>query len=88
MRRNYSPLPRGTTASVLRLLFPEDDTQRKFGLQEALLAQYFGQCLDSSTVFTGGAKHLKLWGQESASGCLGEELLKHAVPGTEVLSKE
>lgn len=88
MRRNYSPLPRGTTASVLRLLFPEDDTQRKFGLQEALLAQYFGQCLDSSTVFTGGAKYLKLWGQESASGCLGEELLKHAVPGTEVLSKE
>ena len=88
MRKNYSPLPRGTTASVLRLLFPEDDTQRKFGLQETLLAQYLGQCLDSSTVFTGGAKQLKLWGQESASGCLGEELLKHAVPGTEVPSKE
>ncbi|KAG8220912.1 DNA ligase/mRNA capping enzyme [Butyriboletus roseoflavus] len=82
LRRNYSPLPRGTTASVLRLLFPEDDTPRKYGLQETLLARYLGQCLDSSTVFTGGAKHLKVWSQESASGCLGEELLKYAVPGT------
>ncbi|KAF8449063.1 DNA ligase/mRNA capping enzyme [Boletus edulis BED1] len=83
LRRNYSPLPRGATASVLRLLFPEDDTQRKFGLQETLLAQYLGQCLDSSTVFTRDAKQLKAWSQESASGCLGEELLKYAVPGTE-----
>lgn len=73
---------------MLRHLFPEDDTQRKFGLQEALLAQYLGQCLDSSTVFTGSAEHLKVWGQEAASGCLGEELLKYAVPGTEVPSKE
>lgn len=88
LRRDYSPLPRGTTASVLRLLFPEDDTPRKFGLQETLLAQYLGQCLDSSTVFTGGAKHLKVWSLESASGCLGEELLKYAVPGTEVHSTE
>lgn len=88
MRRNHSPLPRGTTASVLRLLFPEDDTPRKFGLQETLLAQYLGQCLDSSTVFTGGAKYLKAWSQGSASGCLGEEILKYAVPGTEVPSKE
>ena len=69
---------------MLRLLFPEDDTQRKFGLQEALLAQYLGQCLDSSTVFTGGAKQLRAWSQESASGCLGGELVKYAVPGTEV----
>lgn len=88
LRRNYYPLPRGTTASVLRLLFPEDDTPRKFGLQETLLARYLGQCLDSSTVFTGSTKHLKVWSQESASGCLGEELLKYAVPGTEVPSKE
>lgn len=73
---------------MLRLLFPEDDTQRKFGLQETLLAQYLGQCLDSSIVFTRGAKHLKSWSQESASGCLGEELLKYAVPGSEVPSKE
>ena len=73
---------------MLRLLFPEDDTQRKFGLQETFLVQYLGQCLDSSTVFTRGAKHLKGWSQESASGCLGEELLKYAVPGTEVPSKE
>jgi len=89
LRKNYSPLPRGTTASVLRLLFPEDDTQRKFGLQETLLAQYLGQCLDSSTVFTSGsAKRLKVWNQESASGCLGQELLRYVVPGTEVLSEE
>ncbi|KAI9464174.1 DNA ligase/mRNA capping enzyme [Boletus coccyginus] len=83
LRKNYSPLPRGTTASVLRLLFPEDDTQRKFGLQETLLAQYLGQCLDSSTVFTGSAKRLKVWSQESASGCLGQELLRYVMPGTE-----
>ena len=73
---------------MLRLLFPEDDTQRKFGLQETLLAQHLGQCLDSSTVFTGGAKQLKAWNHEPASGCLGEELLKYAVPGTEVPSKD
>ena len=73
---------------MLRLLFPEDDTQRKFGLQETLLAQHLGQCLDSSTVFTGGAKQLKAWNHEPASSCLGEELLKYAVPGTEVPSKD
>ncbi|KAG9312953.1 DNA ligase/mRNA capping enzyme [Chiua virens] len=83
LRRNYSPLPRGTTASVMRLLFPEDDTQRKFGLQETLLAQHLGHCLDSSRVFTSDAKHLKVWNKQSGSGCLGEELLKYAVSGTE-----
>ncbi|KAF9245263.1 DNA ligase/mRNA capping enzyme [Melanogaster broomeanus] len=83
LRRTYAPLPRGTTASVLRLLFPEDDTQRRYDLQETRLAQYLGQCLDSSTVFTGGAKQLKSWCKDFSSGCLGEELLKYAVPGTE-----
>ncbi|KAF9221357.1 DNA ligase/mRNA capping enzyme [Gyrodon lividus] len=86
LKINYSPLPRGTTASVLRLLFPEDDAQRKYDLQETRLAQYLGQCLDSSTVFTRGAEQLHNWCKDSASGCLGEELLRYAVPGTEVPS--
>ncbi|KIK91527.1 hypothetical protein PAXRUDRAFT_149334 [Paxillus rubicundulus Ve08.2h10] len=83
LKGHYSPLPRGTTASVLRLLFPEDDTERKYNLQETRLAQHLGQCLDSSTVFTGGATKLRSWCKDSASGCLGEELVKYAVPGTE-----
>lgn len=83
LRRDYSPLPRGTTAIVLRLLFPEEDTPRKYGLQEARLASYLGSCLDSSTVFTRDTRKLKSWSKESFSGCLGEELLKFATPGTE-----
>ncbi|KAH7890733.1 DNA ligase/mRNA capping enzyme [Phlebopus sp. FC_14] len=83
LRSKYTPLPRGTTTSVLRLLFPEDDTQRKYDLQETRLAQYLGECLDSSTVFTKDAAKLKSWRNESSSGCLGQEILKYAVPGTE-----
>lgn len=83
LRKDYSPLPRGTTATVLRLLFPEEDTPRKYDLQEARLASYLGGCLDSSTVFTRDTRKLKSWSKESFSGCLGEELLKFAVPGTE-----
>ncbi|KAF8845163.1 DNA ligase/mRNA capping enzyme [Paxillus ammoniavirescens] len=81
LREHYSPLPRGITASVLRLLFPEDDTERKYDLQETRLAQHLGQCLDSSIVFTSDAKKLQSWCKDSASGCLGAELLKYAVPG-------
>ncbi|KAI5999562.1 DNA ligase/mRNA capping enzyme [Pisolithus albus] len=83
LRRDYSPLPRGTTAIILRLLFPEEDMPRKYGLQEARLASYLGGCLDSSTVFTRDTRKLKSWSKESSSGCLGEELLKFATPGTE-----
>ncbi|KIJ62038.1 hypothetical protein HYDPIDRAFT_42295 [Hydnomerulius pinastri MD-312] len=83
LRGKYSPLPRGTTASVFRLLFPEDDTQRKYDLQETRLAQSLAQCLDSSTVFARDAARLKDWCKERASGCLGEELLKYSVPETE-----
>ncbi|KAI6125420.1 DNA ligase/mRNA capping enzyme [Pisolithus croceorrhizus] len=83
LRRDYSPLPRGTTATILRLLFPEEDTPRKYGLQESRLASYLGGCLDSSTVFMRDARKLKSWSKESFSGCLGEELLKFAIPGTE-----
>ncbi|KAI6112701.1 DNA ligase/mRNA capping enzyme [Pisolithus sp. B1] len=83
LRRDYLPLPRGTTATILRFLFPEEDTPRKYGLQEARLAIYLGSCLDSSTVFTRDTRKLKSWSKESFSGCLGEELLKFAIPGTE-----
>ncbi|KIM61319.1 hypothetical protein SCLCIDRAFT_16155 [Scleroderma citrinum Foug A] len=83
LRDRYPPLPRGTTAHVLRLLFPEEDTPRKYDLQEARLAYYLGECLDSSTVFTRDTKQLKSWSKERFSGCLGEELLKFAVSGTE-----
>lgn len=84
LRDRYSPLPRGTTAHVLCFLFPEEDTPRKYDLQEARLASYLGECLDSSTVFSRDTKQLKSWSTECFSGCLGEELLKFAVPGTEV----
>ncbi|KAG6334189.1 hypothetical protein ID866_4904 [Astraeus odoratus] len=83
LRNKYAPLPRGTTATVLRLLFPEEDTPRKYDLQEARLAHFLCDCLDSSTVSTRDAKQLKNWSKERFSGSLGEELLKLSVPGTE-----
>ena len=68
LHSQFAPLPEGTTAICLRLLFPEDDIARKYDIQEprmtTLLAKVFG--LDMSK-FEG-------WQHEEASGCLGDEL--------------
>lgn len=68
LHSQFAPLPEGTTAICLRLLFPEDDIARKYDIQEprmtTLLAKSFG--LDMSK-FEG-------WQHEETSGCLGDEL--------------
>ncbi|KJA15564.1 hypothetical protein HYPSUDRAFT_101902, partial [Hypholoma sublateritium FD-334 SS-4] len=68
LHSQFAPLPEGTTAICLRLLFPEDDITRKYDIQEprmtTLLAKSFG--LDMSK-FEG-------WQHEETSGCLGDEL--------------
>ncbi|KAG1746672.1 DNA ligase/mRNA capping enzyme [Suillus paluster] len=75
LKKNYSPLPRDTTAHVLRLLFPEEDSHRKYDLQESRLSQLLPECLDNSTVPHISAARLKQWGMQQNSGCLGQEIL-------------
>ncbi|KAI0742007.1 hypothetical protein C8Q80DRAFT_1260737 [Daedaleopsis nitida] len=74
LRKRYSPLPLGTTALVFRLLFPDEDVQRKYGLQETRLAQYLVKILGVSSDTHGRGERLKKWQGEDAMGCLGEEV--------------
>ncbi|KAI0091748.1 hypothetical protein BDY19DRAFT_991426 [Irpex rosettiformis] len=50
LHRQYSPLPPGTTAVFFRLLFPEEDMQRKYGVQEKKLCDYLHD------IFSSGAR--------------------------------
>ncbi|KAG0709226.1 DNA ligase/mRNA capping enzyme [Suillus ampliporus] len=83
LKKNYSPLPRDTTAHVLRLLFPEEDSQRKYDLQEARLSQLLPECLDTSTFPPVSAARLKRWGTQQNSGCLGQEILALQISDSE-----
>lgn len=74
LQNNYSPLPRDTTTHVLRLLFPEEDSHRKYDLQEAKLSQLLPDCLDTSTFPPISIARLKQWSQQQNSGCLGQEI--------------
>ncbi|OJA10686.1 hypothetical protein AZE42_01062 [Rhizopogon vesiculosus] len=84
LKKNYSPLPRDTTSHILRLLFPEDDSHRKYDLQEARLSQLLPECLDSATFPPVSTSRLKLWSQQHNSGCLGQEILTLQSPDAEV----
>ncbi|KAG2122138.1 DNA ligase/mRNA capping enzyme [Suillus clintonianus] len=75
LKKNYSPLPRDTTTHVLRLLFPEEDSHRKYDLQEARLSQLLPECLDTSTFPPISTTRLKQWSKQQNSGCLGQEIL-------------
>jgi DNA ligase-4 len=75
LQKNYSPLPRNTTTHVLSLLFPEEDSHRKYDLQEARLSQLLPDCLDTSTFPPTSTARLKQWNQQQDSGCLGQEIL-------------
>ncbi|KAG5653322.1 hypothetical protein H0H81_001062 [Sphagnurus paluster] len=68
LRKDYSPLPPGTTAIIFKLLFPDEDHCRKFDMQESRLSQHIANCfaIDSGS--------LQRWLSDNASGCLGEEL--------------
>ncbi|KAI0700149.1 hypothetical protein C8T65DRAFT_831678 [Cerioporus squamosus] len=70
----YAPLPPDTTAIVFRLLFPDEDVKRKYGLQETSLAQYLVKILGVSSETHGRGERLKNWKREDAKGCLGDEV--------------
>ncbi|KAF7977593.1 hypothetical protein HWV62_3192 [Athelia sp. TMB] len=74
LRRRFSPLPDGTTAAVFLILFPEEDSRRKYGMQEARLAQELANCLGVS--MKGRGEALRQWNGETATGCLGAEIGK------------
>ncbi|KAH6916220.1 hypothetical protein BKA70DRAFT_1216449 [Coprinopsis sp. MPI-PUGE-AT-0042] len=70
LHRDFSPLPEGTVAVCMRLIFPHEDHKRKYDMQEAKLAKALLGC------FEPGRKdaRFKEWDGEDASGCLGQEL--------------
>ncbi|KAF8216343.1 hypothetical protein K438DRAFT_1703159 [Mycena galopus ATCC 62051] len=70
LRTKFAPLPSNTTAIVFRLLFPEEDTRRKYDMQETRLASALADCFGTS------ATPLCQWAADGSSGCLGEEVLK------------
>ena len=74
LRDRYSPLPQDTTAIIFRLLFPEENVQRKYGLQETRLAQHIFKILGISSASEGRGERLKNWKGEDAMGCLGDEV--------------
>ncbi|KAG1741125.1 DNA ligase/mRNA capping enzyme [Suillus lakei] len=83
LKKNYSPLPRNTTIHILRLLFPEEDSHRKYDLQEARLSQLLPECLDASTFPPISTARLKQWSKQQNSGYLGQELLALQSPDAE-----
>ncbi|KAI0642398.1 hypothetical protein C8Q79DRAFT_251688 [Trametes meyenii] len=74
LRERYSPLPAGTTAAVLLLLFPEEDVRRKYGMQEARLGQHILKIIGASSLCEGRGENLRRWNHEGAPGCLGNEV--------------
>ncbi|OSX64101.1 hypothetical protein POSPLADRAFT_1088234, partial [Postia placenta MAD-698-R-SB12] len=63
-----------TTAIIFRLLFPDHDADRKYGMQEARLAQYLAEIIGVSTSPGGRGNALVNWNGENAIGCLGNEV--------------
>ncbi|KAI0664436.1 hypothetical protein C8Q70DRAFT_947961 [Cubamyces menziesii] len=74
VRERYSPLPPGTTAVIFRFLFPEEDTRRKYGMQETRLAQHISKILGVSSSTYARGERLRNWKGEDALGCLGYEV--------------
>ncbi|KAI9062683.1 hypothetical protein FKP32DRAFT_1652628 [Trametes sanguinea] len=74
LRESYAPLPAGTTAAVFRLLFPEEDVHRKYGMQEARLAEYIAKIIGVSSSSHGRGERLRNWKGEDMLGCLGYEV--------------
>lgn len=74
LRRRYSPLPQGITAVIFLLLFPEEDSRRKYDMQETRLAQELTKCFGIS--MQGRGENLRCWNGETTTGCLGGEVAK------------
>lgn len=71
IRRKYSPLPPGTFAAILHLLFPEVDVDRKYSMQEKRLGEQLAQALGISTQKGHSGSVLKSWNEFDTTGCLG-----------------
>jgi len=54
LQQLYSPVPEGTVGSVLRLMFPEEDGRRKYGLREGGFARILERCLGLGEGVLGG----------------------------------
>ncbi|KAF7294439.1 DNA-LIGASE-A3 domain-containing protein [Mycena kentingensis (nom. inval.)] len=67
LRADFAQLDDGTTATLFRFLFPEEDTRRKYDMKEAKLAQAISDCLGTSA---------KLRDWDTTTGCLGNQVLK------------
>ncbi|KAI0675996.1 hypothetical protein C8Q78DRAFT_1135769 [Trametes maxima] len=74
LRERYPPLRPGTTATILLLLFPEEDVRRKYGMQEARLGQHILKILGASSPCNGRSEKVRRWNREGAPGCLGNEV--------------
>lgn len=74
LHKRYEPLPPGTTGVIFRLLFPEEDIGRKYGMQETALAQQLATTLLVSTSSNGRGSGLTAWNGEGSTGCLGHEV--------------
>lgn len=74
LQRKYSHLPPGSLATIFCLLFPEEDTRRKYNMQETKLAEELAKCLGIS--LDGRGESLKKWNGENTLGCLGSEVKK------------
>ncbi|KAF5351502.1 hypothetical protein D9758_007192 [Tetrapyrgos nigripes] len=64
----FSPLPPDTSRILFQLLFPKEDTARKYQMQEPALSSELMKCFGIND------SRLKDWSKEGHSGCLGEEL--------------
>jgi hypothetical protein len=68
LKRTYSFLPAEIEKIVLRLLFPEEDSYRRYNMKESSLAR------DLAHVFPSASGCLSNWSNVTSSGCLGLEL--------------
>ncbi|KAL5492554.1 hypothetical protein ACEPAI_4001 [Sanghuangporus weigelae] len=74
-RRQFPRPPEQTTAILFLLLFPEEDTRRKYGMKEASLAKELINIFGISDKEGGRGANLKRWSSPtSTSSSLGEQL--------------
>ncbi|CCM02607.1 uncharacterized protein FIBRA_04710 [Fibroporia radiculosa] len=76
LHRQYAPLPVGMTGVLFRLLFPDQDVRRKYGLQETTLSRQLAEVFAVSTRLDGRGHNLIAWKDEATAGCLGMEVQK------------
>ncbi|KAF9269005.1 DNA ligase/mRNA capping enzyme, partial [Marasmius fiardii PR-910] len=68
LRKDFSPLPPGTTSIIFRFLFPHEDPRRKYGMQETKLSKELADCLCISD------SRLVEWEEKGETVCLGDQL--------------